>query len=319
MKQKHTSFTTEDGASIFVYHWLPEATITRAVVHITHGLAEHAGRYERLAEGLTTRGYLVYAHDHRGHGRTARAPEALGYFAAQDGWQHVVSDLITLCEAEQARHTGLPLLLFGHSMGTIAAQAAIYQAPELFDAVAMSGPNGKVDALVHLGRVAAWIERLRLGGRGASEMLNKLSFDTFNKAFAPNRTAFDWLSRDEDEVDRYLADPLCGFNASTQAWIDLLGGIIQNAKPEHRARVRPDLPLYLFSGGDDMVNDHGRGCVALAEAYKQSGLRNVSYKIYPHARHETLNELNRAQVTNDLLDWFDAVSRLGKRKEPPHI
>lgn len=312
MKQQHEIFSAEDGAGIFVYHWLPEATITRGVVHITHGLAEHAGRYERLAEALTARGYFVYAHDHRGHGRTARTPDKLGYFAAHDGWRHVVRDLIALCEAEQRRHADLPLILFGHSMGTIAAQAALYQAPDLFDAVAMSGANGKVDALVHLGRVAAWIERLRLGGHGASEMLNKLSLDAFNKAFAPNRTAFDWLSRDEAEVDRYIADPHCGFAASTQAWINLLGGIVQNAKPENRARVRRDLPIYLFSGGEDMVNDHGRGCVELATAYKQCGLKNVSYKIYPHARHETLNELNREQVTGDLLDWFDAVTHSRK-------
>src|SRR5262249_11351828 len=232
--------------------------IGKALVHIAHGLAEHAGRYERLAEALTDSDYVVCANDHRGHGRTARTLEDVGHFGAEDGWNRAVKELGAICRAEKEANGNLPLILFGHSMGSLMAQQAIYKCPDLFDAAAMSGANGLVSPAVRFGKAIARFERLRLGRRGKSDLINRLTFDAFNKAFKPNRTAFDWLSRDEAEVDKYIADPLCGFPASTQLWIDLLDAITETAKPENRARIRRDLPLYLFSGMEDQVNGEGR-------------------------------------------------------------
>lgn len=314
MRDDHFTFNADDGMGIFVYCWRPDVGIGKAAVHIAHGLAEHAGRYERLAEALTSSGYIVYANDHRGHGRTARAAEDIGYFGDVDGWNCVVKDLGAMCSAEKEENGDLPLFLFGHSMGSLMTQQAIYEYPDLFDAAVMSGPNGTVSPLVHFGKAIAKFERLRLGQRGKSDLINRMSFDAFNKAFKPNRTAFDWLSRDEAEVDKYIADPLCGFMASIQLWVDLLAAITEIANPENRAKIRRDLPLYLFSGMDDQVNEEGRGCAVLAESYRQIGLKNVSYKIYPRARHETLNEINRDEVTLHLIEWMDAVVTLfGKR------
>jgi alpha-beta hydrolase superfamily lysophospholipase len=307
MRDDHFTFKAGDAAPIFVYRWRPDVGVGKAVVHIAHGLAEHAGRYERLAEALTTAGYLVCAHDYRGHGRTARGLDETGHFGDGDGWRVLVGDLVAICRAEKAEYPKLPLILFAHSLGTSLAQQVIYEHPDLFHAVAMSGPNGRVSALVGIGRLLAKLERRRLGKRGRSKLLNSLSFGNFNKAFQPNRTSFDWLSRDEREVDRYLADPMCGFIASTESWVEILTAIPALARTENRARIRKDLLIYLFSGGDDQVNENGRGCEALARAYRAAGLKNVSYKIYPHARHETLNETNREQVTADLIEWMDCV------------
>jgi alpha-beta hydrolase superfamily lysophospholipase len=310
MKDDHFTFAAPDGAEVFVYRWRPDIGVGKAVVHIAHGLAEHAGRYQRLAEALTGDGYLVCANDHRGHGRTARTVEDLGHFGDEDGWNRVAQDLATICRSEKAENNRAPLILFGHSMGSTLAQQAIYQHPDLFDAVAMSGANGVVSPAVHAGRVIARFERLRLGKRGRSDLINRLSFDNFNRAFKPNRTAFDWLSRDDAEVDKYIADPWCGFVASTQLWVEMLDAITEIASEENRAKIRRDLPIYLFSGMDDQVNDSGRGCTALAESYRRVGLKNVSYKIYPRARHETLNEINRDEVTGHLIEWLDAVVSL---------
>jgi alpha-beta hydrolase superfamily lysophospholipase len=149
-----------------------------------------------------------------------------------------------------------------------------------------------------------------LGKRGKSELLNKLSFDAFNKAFKPNRTSFDWLSRDEAEVDKYIADPMCGFLCSTQLWADMLDAITEAANPELRAKIPKQLPVYLFSGSRDSANNEGRGSTALAEYYRSIGMEKVSYRIFTQARHETLNEINRDEVTTHLIDWLDAIVRL---------
>jgi alpha-beta hydrolase superfamily lysophospholipase len=310
MRDDHFTFVADDGAKIFVYRWRPDLGVGRAVVHIAHGLAEHGGRYERLAESLTNSGYVVCANDHRGHGRTAATQDDIGHLGDQGGWGRIVSDLGAVCREEKESHRGIPLILIGHSMGSLLAQHAIYSYPDLFDAAAMSGANGIVSPIVRFGKVIAKFETLRLGKRGRSDLINQLTFETFNKAFKPNRTAFDWLSRDEAEVDKYIADPLCGFTASNQLWVDLIDATLVAARPENRARIRKDLPLYLFSGMEDQVNAEGRGCTALAESYRQIGLRNVSYKIYPRARHETLNEINRDEVTGHLIEWADAVVAL---------
>ena len=299
--------TTRDGASLHVYHWRPDYEIGRGVIHIVHGLAEHAGRYERFAEALTDEGYQVFAHDQRGHGQTAASPEDLGFVAEKDGWNLLVGDTIELCRAEKARFPKLPIYLFSHSMGTYIAQQIIYQEQQLLDAVIMSGPSGEVGPLVHFGKLIARIERWRLSARGRSDLINRLSFDGYNREFAPNRTAFDWLSRDESAVDRYINDPFCGFIATTQFWVDFLDAIVEIARKENRERIRRDLPIYMFTGRNDPVNNQGRGSELLAETYRGMGIRNVSYHGYSQARHETLNEINREEVLGHVIEWLDCL------------
>jgi alpha-beta hydrolase superfamily lysophospholipase len=308
MKENHFTFTADDGAKLFVYRWQPDVGIGKAVVHIAHGLAEHAGRYERLAETLTENGFVVFANDYRGHGKTAQSAEDVGHFSDQDGWQRILKDIEELVRLERNEFFGHRIILFGHSLGSLVAQHLATR--DLFDAVAMSGANGLVRSLVHVGKLIARLESWRLGKRGKSELINNLTFDAFNKPFRPNRTSFDWLSRDEAEVDKYIADPMCGFLCSTQLWLDVLGAITEAAKPEFRARVPKQLPVYLFSGSRDTANEEGRGSTALAEYYRSHGLEKVSYRIFPQARHETLNELNREDVTEHLVDWMNAIVKL---------
>lgn len=315
MKADHFTFTADDWAKLFVYHWLPDnSDEVKAVVHIAHGLAEHAARYEPVAAFLTANGYAVYANDHRGHGCTAQSSDQLGHFADTDGWHRLVKDLVQMCAEEKQRYEGLPLILLGHSMGALLAQQMAYEQGDLFDAIAMSGLNGKVSSLAQIGKLIARFERLRLGKRGRSQFINSLSFEAFNKAFVPNRTQFDWLSRDEAEVDRYINDPLCGFICTSQTWIDLLDALTEIAKPDNRARVRKDLPMYLFSGHRDVTNEFGVGLETLVAAYRKNDVRSIRFKLYPDARHEVFNEINRAEVLGDLLDWLNlVVIQLGEK------
>jgi len=292
----------DDGVELQVHRWLPDGA-PRAAFQIAHGLAEHGARYGRLAAALTAQGFAVYADDHRGHGQTAPA-DGLGFFGEPDGWRKCVGDLWTLNRRIAADHPGLPIILLGHSMGSFMAQDFVADHSDAIAALVLSGSNGPPPAIAGVGRMIARIERLRLGARGKSALLQAMMFGEFNKPFKPARTEFDWLSRDPAEVDAYIADPLCGFAFSTQLAIDLLDALGTFLKPERLARIRKDLPVYIFSGSDDPV---GANLPALAEAYRAAGLTRVEMRVYPGARHETLNETNRDEVTAALLRWVDTV------------
>ena len=295
----------DDRVEVHVCRWLPDSA-PRAVFQIAHGLAEHAARYGRLAQALTAQGFAVYANDHRGHGQTAPSGDH-GFFAESDGWRKCVGDLWTLNRRIAADHPGLPIILLGHSMGSFMAQDFVADHSDAIAGLVLSGSNGPPPAIAALGRMIARIERLRQGARGKSALLQAMMFGEFNKPFKPARTEFDWLSRDPAEVDAYVADPLCGFEFSNQLAVDLLDALGGLLKPERLARIRKGLPVYIFSGSDDPV---GANLKALADAYRLAGLTKVEMRIYPGARHETLNETNRDEVTADLAAWSEtAVGR----------
>jgi len=153
------------------------------------------------------------------------------------------------------------------------------------------------------------LERWRVGPRGKSRVLTALSFGDFNRRFKPTRTEFDWLSRDHAEVDKYIADPLCGFEMTVQGWIDVFGGLINNDEPSNQARVPKTLPIYLFAGAEDPVGGAGKGVLALVASYGRAGVIDVTHKLYAAARHEMVNETNRAEVIADLVAWLDGHVR----------
>jgi alpha-beta hydrolase superfamily lysophospholipase len=308
MQASTFTLTATDGVPLFVYRWLPDAT-PKAVVQIAHGLAEHAGRYARLAAALTAAGYAVYANDHRGHGGTAGQPQELGFFAASEGWRKCVDDLWQLNRRIAADHSGLPIVLIGHSMGSFLAQHVISEHGEALAGVVLSASNGKPPPLAAVGRLIARIERFRLGPRGKSALIHGLAFGAFNKPFAPARTEFDWLSRDAAEVDKYVADPLCGFRSSVQLWIDLLDALSEIADPARQARIPKRLPILVIAGANDPVSANTKGLQQLLAAYRGAGLERVIHRFYPAARHELFNEVNREEVTRDLIAWLDGAIR----------
>jgi alpha-beta hydrolase superfamily lysophospholipase len=310
---KAQDFTLPRGDErVFVYRWLPDTGGPRAVVQVSHGMAEHAGRYARFASALTAKGVAVYAHDHRGHGRTAGDPSRRGFFAHRDGWRVVLDDLYAVTQRIGEDHPHVPRVLFGHSMGSFMAQQAMFERPSLWCGVALSAStSGVANPLAPVGRLLARLERLRVGPTRPSKLLTKLSFGAFNQAFEPARTPYDWLSRDPGEVDRYIADPWCGFDVSTQLWIDLLDALPALADPARLARIPKDLPVYLLSGSSDPVTGPVKGLQKLSDAYQSAGLRDVTWKLYEGARHELLNETNRDDVTADFLAWLDRVVASG--------
>jgi len=305
----HTTFwlTANDRSRLYVNQWLPDAP-PKALIMVSHGMAEHGGRYVRLAEALCGAGYGVFALDQRGHGRTADEG-TLGLFAEQDGWSKVVGDLASLNQHIGQQQPGVPIILLGHSMGSYIAQAYLLHHSASLHGAVLSGSNFQPVALYRTARLITRAERLRQGLRGRSALIEFLSFGSFNQAFKPNRTAFDWLSRDPDEVDRYLHDPLCGFRCTNQLWFDLLGGLQQISKASNLAQIDPGLPILVIGGECDPVSE-GKRLKSLAHALREAGCQNLQLNIYPQARHEVFNETNRDEVTADVLTWLDQALTL---------
>ncbi len=299
--------STADGAALYIHRWLT-ARPPRAAVQIVHGLAEHAGRYARLAAALNQAGYVVYAGDLRGHGRTAAGPADLGFLAETGGWEKCLGDLRLLQQRIATDHPALPVFLLGHSMGSFLVQDYIGRHGDALAGVILSGSNGKPPLLAAAGRWVARLEKLRLGPRARSRLIHALAFGSYNRPFRPARTPADWLSRDPAEVDKYLADPLCNFVPTVQLWIDLLDALPRIAGPAHLRRIPKSLPIDVIAGERDSVSAHTRGLKKLLVAYHRAGLQNhLDWRFYPGARHELFNETNRDEVTRDLVAWLDGV------------
>ena len=211
-----------------------------------------------------------------------------------------------------AAHPGLPIVLLGHSMGSTLAEQFMGDHGDALAGVVLSGINGKPTSLAKIGSAIARAERARLGARGKSKLVQSLTFDAFNKKFAPTRTAFDWLSSDPAEVDKYVADPLCGFSATVQLWLDLLEGWGAVSRAAHRNRVPKSLPLYLIAGGRDPVSGNTRQLGPWMTEYRAAGLVNMTHEFYPEARHELFNETNRDEVTADVIGWLEQVVARGR-------
>ncbi|HSX70595.1 MAG TPA: lysophospholipase [Pseudomonas sp.] len=302
MMQHEFRIDASDGTALHAYHWPTEAP-PKALLMIAHGMAEHAGRYARLAESLNAAGYGVYAIDQRGHGLTAQHG-VLGHYADEGGWSKVVGDLASLNHHIRQQHPQAPIFLLGHSMGSYIGMAYLMQHSCSLQGAILSGSNYQPLPLYKAASLITRLERWRLGPTGRSRLIDFLSFGSFNKAFKPNRTGFDWLSRDPVEVDRYVTDPLCGFVCTTQLWCDLMDGFQQITPVRNLAQIDADLPLLVIGGDRDPVSQSKR-LGHLAGALRTAGIRDVELKIYPDARHELLNESNRDEVTHYLRDWLE--------------
>jgi len=317
---EQTSLLQAGDSAVHVYTWEPDAPESGssaspvAVLQIIHGMGEHAARYARLAQALTARGWAVIAHDQRGHGQTAHSVRDLGFFADEGGWAKVVADARAVSESARERWPDAPLAVLGHSMGSYVLQSLLFQHDD-YAAVVISGSTLNTGLLVNVGRQIAKVERWRLGPRGVSWLLQRLSFGTFSRAIDDRRTDFDWLSRDPAEVDKYIDDPLCGFPSTTGLWVDLLETFRELEKPENVAKIRSDLPIRFMSGSEDPVNEGGTGFEKLVSLYRERGFDELSAELVEGARHELLNETNRDEITADLIAWLEEQVLPSERRE----
>lgn len=300
------NFTSSDGIDIFVYKWMPKDNKVKGIVQIAHGMAETAKRYEPFAQILTRNGYVVYANDHRGHGKTAGKIENLGYLGDEDGFDLLVGDLHDLSGIIKDEYPSIPLFLFGHSMGSFAAQRYIMLYNKALRGLILSGSNGKQGILLNVGCMVAKRELKKHGRRRQSMKLHNLVFGNYNKRFKPNRTDFDWLSRDDDAVDQYIDDPFCGRVFTTGFFYDFFKGLLAIENKKNVPLIPKDIPIFIFSGDQDPVGKFGKGVMDLYHRYKNHGVHDIEYKLYKDGRHEMLKEMNRDEVFDDILRWLDA-------------
>ena len=282
MNREQFWFTGADRLAIAAYRWPAPAHAT-GIVQISHGMAEHAQRYDHVAAALNRAGFHVYANDHRGHGLSGTRSNSIGDFGAA-GWNGLVNDMSALTRIAREREHGLPVVLLGHSMGSIAAQQYILEHSPDIVGVALSG--------------SVATDLLAMNSTPDDDLT------AFNKIFEPARTPFDWLSRDIAAVDAYVGDPLCGFQLKPASMMSLRMSTLGLADPKELARIRKDLPIYLFAGEADPLNHELEWLKPVATRYRAAGIANVSERYYPNARHEVLNETNREEVLGDLLAWL---------------
>ncbi len=304
---KYTGAKTKmtDGHEIFIHNWISKKSAPKAVVQISHGMAEHAARYEPFAEKLVDSGYIVYANDHRGHGKTAGSVDCLGFFAENNGWMRVVEDMNELTSLIRNAHPGLPVFLLGHSMGSFLLRTYMFQYGTRINGAIISGTAGSAGVLGDIGMLVANMEIKRKGLRGKSTLLHQLSFGGYNKAFKPTRTDFDWLSRDHAEVDKYSNDPFCGTVFTAGFYRDLLWGLKTIHKKENIGMIPKNLPILILSGDKDPVGKNGKGVSQVYQSLKNIGITNIQLTLYPGGRHEMLNETNRHEVYRDVINWMD--------------
>ncbi len=305
MKVQNHTFQAQDNKTIHYYQWSPEDNKdVKAVVQISHGMAEHAGRYDIFAILLMKRGYAVFGNDHRGHGKTAGGRGKIGYFEDGDFWEKAILDMHDMNHIASKKYPGKPIFLFGHSMGSLLSRDYISRYGNELPGVILSATSGDPGRLGKIGLFIAKTEAFIRGRKKLSPLLNALSFGKFNRPFKPARTKFDWLSRSEYQVDRYIMDPFCGTVFTTGFFIDLINGI-NKINDQATYDATPELPMFFVSGDKDPVGAMGLGVREVAEKYTHE---DVTVELYQDFRHEILNETDNDYAIADILAWLDQVT-----------
>lgn len=290
--------------------WRPKGT-PKGVVQLTHGMAEHIRRYDGLAQALAAAGFAVVGHNHLGHGETAGTR---GYFARKGGWDALLADMHKIRQDTQKEYPGLPYFLLGHSAGSFLARCYLFEHSQGLRGAVLTGTGSFSKAEIRLGLLLSEMLILLGFGKRPAKLVDTLAFSANNKPFLPARTPFDWLSRDQEKVQAYASDPMCGFVFTARGYHDMFSGMKRMADPKSIKAMDKDLPLLFLSGSRDPVGKNGLGLQRAIEAFRDAGMKDITVKLYPEARHEVFNETNRQEVYTDLINWLlDKCSSLGKR------
>lgn len=296
-------FTSVAGRPLTLYLWQTDAPC-RGVIQLVHGMAEHIARYDRLARALCAAGYTVAGHSHLGHGEDAREDE-LGFFGRRDGWDHLVEDVHAAHEMLLKRFPGQRFAILGHSMGSFVTREYLLRYGGDLTAAVICGTGWFPGPLCSVARAAAALCGAFGGWQKPAPLVDRLMSKDNNKAFVPARTPFDWLSRDTAEVDKYMADLRCGFLFTARGYYDMFSGLKELSRLHRLAALPGDLPVLFISGDADPIGTQGKGVSTVAQQFRDAGVRDVTVRLYPGARHELFNETNRDEITAELIDWLN--------------
>lgn len=308
MHYKTNTFTAKDGEIICYYKWdaIIDQNSIRGIIQIAHGIGEHAGRYNSIAHRLQKEGFIVYANDHRAHGKTAEIKRLFGYYDGIDYFKDAVEDMYSLTELMRLEHPDSRFILFGHSMGSLLSRKYVLKYGNEIDALILSGTANFIKGLGHFGLASTKMVSLFRGRHRSNETLRAFFFDEFNKKFKPNRTKLDWISSDETAVDTFEADPYRIENFSIGVFRDILVNSKELNKMRAFANTPDELPILIFSGDEDPVGEMGKGVSKVVENYKKYGSEKLTFNLYKGGRHEMLNEKNSQEVEEDIITWLNA-------------
>lgn len=297
-------YDSKGAGKIHACRWTPEGE-PKAVLQIVHGIAEFVERYDDFANYLTERGYAVVAEDHMGHGQSINGDGIQGYF--HGGWFTAVEDTMQLMTDTRKEYPNLPYILFGHSMGSFMARTILCKYPDSGINAAVICGTGWQPAFA-MPAVIKLVDSVckKTGETKPNEKLQNLIFGSYNSKVEHPRTPYDWLSRDAKIVDAYIAHPLCGFTASAGLLRDMMKGIYFIEQSVNLNAMRKDLPVFFIAGGDDPVGSYGKGVRQAANAFQKAGMTDVSVRIYPLCRHEILNEINKGEIYEDVIQWMES-------------
>jgi len=306
---KSSTFTFEDryGVTIFSYKWEPDVNKPKASVMFLTGLADYGSRFEGLAKYLTDNDFICYVSDYRGHGKTANDISKLGVIGPGKG-DAIPSDMLQLWQIMKNENPGIPAFAYGHSLGSMILQSFIQKHGNDIDGAILSGTTGKQDML-QLVKIVVKSELKKLGYDGITEKIHNMVLTSNNKPFKKiAKTQFDWLTRDEDEVRKYSEDPYCGFPASVGFYYELVFNPDYPWTKENEGRIPKTLPLLFIVGEQDSLTNNTKKVKALIKRYEKQGIRDITYKSYPNARHELHKELSdiRNQVFVDVVAWLSS-------------
>ncbi len=297
---EESTFLSTTGDPLKKLIWHPEGT-PKGVVQLTHGMAEHILRYEGLAKALADKGFAIVGHNHLGHGETAVTQ---GFFAKKGGWGALLDDMHKVRMDTEKEYPGLPYFLLGHSMGSFLVRCYLFEHSRGLRGAVLSGTGAFSPMEARLGLFLS--RALILLGRGLSpaKLVDTLAFSANNKPFLPAQTPFDWLSRDKEQVKAYVDDPMCGFLFTAKGYHDLFTGLNLLTKLKSLKAMNKELAVLFLSGSRDPVGKNGAGMKRVADAFHDSGINDITVKLYPEARHEVFNEVNRQEVYGDLVNWL---------------
>ena len=317
MVKEEFYYDSRDGVSkLHAVRYTPEGEDeVRCVVQIVHGMAEYVERYEEFAQFLTSKGIVVTGEDHMGHGKSVGKDGKFGYFCEQDPATVLVRDVHRLKKATQIIYPNVPYIMLGHSMGSFITRNYLFRYGTGITAAVIMGTGMPGKKTISLSKTVAGLQRIFLGPRHVSEMINSLAFGKYNAEVENPRTKFDWLSRDNARVDQYIADPLCGFTFTVNGFSTLFELIARLHQVDNLERIPKQIPLLLISGAADPVGDYGRGVRRAYDSLCAVGLDNIQLKLYEEARHELLNETNRSDVAQDIYNWIEETVLQNKLQE----
>ena len=307
MVKEEFYFDSRDGKSrIHAVRYRPEDTgQVRCVLQVVHGMAEYAERYEEFAAYLVERGFVVTGDDHLGHGKSVGQGGKQGYFCEQDPATVLVRDVHRLKKLTEELYPGVPYVLMGHSMGSFITRNYLCRYGTGISGAVIMGTGMQPKAVLDMARLVEGIQKFFCGPMHVSRLLDRLAFGGYGKGITDRRTAFDWLSRDRERVDRYIADPMCGFTFTVNGFGALFELVLRLYSPENLAAVPRELPVFMVSGDADPVGDYGKGVRRAYDSLVAAGLTDIRLKLYPGGRHELLNETNRSQVMQDICRWVE--------------